>query len=147
MQYLAWIGGYTNGIGESGRTVEQQVLESTPLLEAFGNAKTIRNDNSSRFGKFTEIQFNKEGRITGAAIRTYLLERSRVVRINNPERNYHIFYQLCDGASTEERVALHLRPASEFRYLNSSSCYELEGVGNAEEYAVSFRHGFEIDVR
>jgi myosin-5 len=97
----------------------------------------VRNDNSSRFGKFTEIQFNKEGRITGAAIRTYLLERSRVVRINNPERNYHIFYQLCDGASAEERETLHLRSASEFRYLNSSSCYELDGVSNAEEYAVS----------
>lgn len=64
------------------------------MLEAFGNAKTVRNDNSSRFGKFTEIQFNKDGRISGAAIRTYLLERSRVVNIADPERNYHIFYQV-----------------------------------------------------
>ncbi len=70
-----------------------QVLESNPLLEAFGNAKTIRNDNSSRFGKFVEIQFNKTGRISGAAVRTYLLERSRVVQLTDPERNYHIFYQ------------------------------------------------------
>lgn len=71
-----------------------QVLESNPLLEAFGNAKTVRNDNSSRFGKFVEIQFNSQGRISGAAVRTYLLERSRVVQLTDPERNYHIFYQV-----------------------------------------------------
>ena len=71
-----------------------QVLESNPLLEAFGNAKTVRNDNSSRFGKFVEIQFSAKGRISGAAVRTYLLERSRVVQLTDPERNYHIFYQV-----------------------------------------------------
>jgi Myosin head (motor domain) len=76
-----------------------QVLESNPLLEAFGNAKTVRNDNSSRFGKFVEIQFSKQGRISGAAVRTYLLERSRVVQTNDPERNYHVFYQVCMHAS------------------------------------------------
>ena len=78
----------------SDRPNATQVLESNPLLEAFGNAKTIRNDNSSRFGKFVELQFNKTGRISGAAVRTYLLERSRVVQLTDPERNYHIFYQV-----------------------------------------------------
>ncbi len=72
------------------------MLESNPLLEAFGNAKTSRNDNSSRFGKYVEINFNKRGVISGAAIRTYLLERSRVVAVNAPERNYHVFYQVGD---------------------------------------------------
>ena len=83
-----------------------QVLESNPLLEAFGNAKTSRNDNSSRFGKFTEISFDAAGRVTGAAISTYLLERSRVVSVSTPERSYHIFYQLCAGASPDQRQQL-----------------------------------------
>ncbi|KAB2636686.1 myosin-9-like [Pyrus ussuriensis x Pyrus communis] len=92
MRYLAYLGG--NAAAE-GRTVEQKVLESNPVLEAFGNAKTVRNNNSSRFGKFVEIQFDKCGRISGAAIRTYLLERSRVCQISDSERNYHCFYLLC----------------------------------------------------
>ncbi len=79
------------------------MLESNPLLEAFGNAKTSRNDNSSRFGKFVEISFDPAGRVTGAAISTYLLERSRVVSVSAPERSYHIFYQLCAGASDDQK--------------------------------------------
>ncbi|QHN91855.1 hypothetical protein HN51_050177 [Arachis hypogaea] len=68
---------------------------SSPVLEAFGNAKTVRNNNSSCFGKFVEIQFDQKGRISGAAIRTYLLKRSRVCQVSDPERNYHYFYMLC----------------------------------------------------
>ncbi|GJP35900.1 hypothetical protein CLOM_g20443 [Closterium sp. NIES-68] len=132
MQYLAYMGGRASS---DGRTIESQVLESNPLLEAFGNAKTVRNNNSSRFGKFVEIQFDRAGRISGAAVRTYLLERSRVVQIADPERNYHAFYQLCCGASEEERARLKLGAAETYHYLNQSNCYEIPGKdSNAVEY-------------
>ena len=87
MNYLAYVGGHTDAASSGEKTVEQQLLQSNPLLEAFGNAKTIRNNNSSRFGKYMEIQFDAKLRISGAAIKTYLLERSRVVSINDPERS------------------------------------------------------------
>jgi hypothetical protein len=127
MQYLAFLGGYAtggnfdagNGSDGSGG-VESKVLESNPLLEAFGNAKTVRNYNSSRFGKFTEIQFDSQWRIVGAAVRTYLLERSRVVAVNDPERNYHVFYQLCAGASDDEKKRLHLTQPQDFRCVSRS---------------------------
>ncbi|PSS05003.1 Myosin-9 like, partial [Actinidia chinensis var. chinensis] len=90
MRYLAFLGG--RKVTE-GRTVEQQVLESNPVLEAFGNAKTVRNNNSSRFGKFVEIQFDKHGRISGAAIRTYLLERSRMFPKSTHETFSNKLYQ------------------------------------------------------
>eukprot|EP00850_Spirogloea_muscicola_P024021 SM000424S15774 [mRNA] locus=s424:4361:16524:- [translate_table: standard] len=141
MQYLAYMGGRAS---EDGRTVESQVLESNPLLEAFGNAKTVRNDNSSRFGKFVELQFDKSGRLSGAAVRTYLLERSRVVQIADPERNYHCFYQLCAGAAAEERAAYKLTSAETYHYLNQSKCYELPGKeSNASEYAKT-KHAMDV---
>ncbi|XP_051151183.1 myosin-15 isoform X2 [Andrographis paniculata] len=134
MQYLTYVGGRA---ADDDITVEQQVLESNPLLEAFGNARTLRNDNSSRFGKFVEIQFDPNGRISGAAIRTYLLERSRVVQITDRERNYHCFYQLC--ASGRDAEKYNLGHPSEFHYLNQSKTYDLDGVSNAEEYAKTRR--------
>ncbi|XP_047939592.1 myosin-17-like [Salvia hispanica] len=135
MRYLAYLGGRS---GVEGRTVEQQVLESNPVLEAFGNAKTVRNNNSSRFGKFVEIQFDKSGRISGAAVRTYLLERSRVCQISDPERNYHCFYLLC-AAPPEEREKYKLGSPESFHYLNQSKCYKLDGVSDAEEYLATRR--------
>uniref|UniRef100_A0A0E0NZR0 Uncharacterized protein n=2 Tax=Oryza rufipogon TaxID=4529 RepID=A0A0E0NZR0_ORYRU len=132
MRYLAHLGGRS---GVEGRTVEQQ---SNPVLEAFGNAKTVRNNNSSRFGKFVEIQFDKTGRISGAAIRTYLLERSRVCQINTPERNYHCFYFLC-AAPPEDTQRYKLADARSFHYLNQSSCIEVEGINDAEEYLATRR--------
>ncbi|XP_041007510.1 myosin-17-like isoform X2 [Juglans microcarpa x Juglans regia] len=135
MRYLAYLGGRS---GVEGRTVEQQVLESNPVLEAFGNAKTVRNNNSSRFGKFVEIQFDKSGRISGAAVRTYLLERSRVCQISNPERNYHCFYLLC-AAPPEDREKYKLGNPKSFHYLNQSDCYELDAIDDAHEYLATRR--------
>ncbi|KAL6851666.1 hypothetical protein ACP4OV_020230 [Aristida adscensionis] len=130
MRYLAFLGGRSR---TGGRTVEQQVLESNPVLEAFGNAKTVRNNNSSRFGKFVEIQFDISGKISGAAIRTYLLERSRVCQINAPERNYHCFYFLC-AAPSEDIKKYKLADPSSFHYLNQSTCIKVDGINDAEEY-------------
>ncbi|XP_018717052.1 myosin-6 [Eucalyptus grandis] len=130
MRYLAYMGG--RAVAE-GRTVEQQVLESNPVLEAFGNAKTVRNNNSSRFGKFVEIQFDQRGRISGAAVRTYLLERSRVCQISDPERNYHCFYMLC-AAPQEDIQRFKLGHPRTFHYLNQSNCFALDGVDDSKEY-------------
>ncbi|KAG2395262.1 Myosin-11 Myosin XI [Vigna angularis] len=135
MRYLAFLGGRA---ATEGRTVEQQVLESNPVLEAFGNAKTVRNNNSSRFGKFVEIQFDKSGRISGAAIRTYLLERSRVCQINDPERNYHCFYFLC-AAPQEEIDKYKLGSPTTFHYLNQSKCYDLADISDSREYLATRR--------
>lgn len=136
MHYLAYMGGRVAVEGR--RTVEQQVLESNPVLEAFGNAKTLRNNNSSRFGKFVEIQFDQRGKISGAAIRTYLLERSRVCQLSDPERNYHCFYMLC-AAPPEDVERYKLGKPSTFHYLNQSNCYELHGVDESEEYLATRR--------
>ncbi|KAI4326405.1 hypothetical protein MLD38_031725 [Melastoma candidum] len=135
MRYLAYMGGRA---ADEGRSVEQQVLESNPVLEAFGNAKTVRNNNSSRFGKFVEIQFDQRGRISGAAIRAYLLERSRVCQVSDPERNYHCFYMLC-AAPQEEVEKFKLGPPNTFHYLNQSDCYELEGLDESKEYLATRR--------
>jgi myosin-5 len=103
------------------------------VLEAFGNAKTVKNNNSSRFGKFVEIQFDKRGKISGAAIRTYLLERSRVCQVSDPERNYHCFYMLC-AAPPEEAKKFKVGDPRTFHYLNQTNCYEVSNVDDAREY-------------
>ncbi|KAI4304547.1 hypothetical protein MLD38_040041 [Melastoma candidum] len=139
MRYLAYMGGRA---ASEGRSVEQQVLESNPVLEAFGNAKTVRNNNSSRFGKFVEIQFDQKGRISGAAIRTYLLERSRVCQVSDPERNYHCFYMLC-AAPKEDVERFKVGPPRTFHYLNQSNCFELDGVDESKEY-IATRKAMEI---
>ncbi|XP_058851135.1 unconventional myosin-Vc-like isoform X1 [Acipenser ruthenus] len=108
--------------------VEDKVLASNPITEAIGNAKTTRNDNSSRFGKYTEISFDRRYQIIGANMRTYLLEKSRVVFQSENERNYHIFYQLCASANQPEFKNLKLVSADEFRYTCMGGKMYIDGV-------------------
>ncbi|KAG7092220.1 hypothetical protein E1B28_008587 [Marasmius oreades] len=117
--------------------IERQILATNPILEAFGNAKTTRNDNSSRFGKYIQILFDGKQEIVGARIRTYLLERSRIVFQPPTERNYHIFYQLCAGAPLKERKDLGLdTDITKFHYLKQGGPHStpIAGVDDAEEF-------------
>ncbi|XP_045469872.1 myosin-VIIa-like [Harmonia axyridis] len=114
--------------------IEQQILEANPILEAFGNAKTVRNDNSSRFGKYMNINFDQRGVIECAEIKQYLLEKSRIVSLNEGERNYHIFYCLCAGLSKDEKKKLGLGDASSYSYLNGGKTLKLDGVDEEEEF-------------
>eukprot|EP00002_Diphylleia_rotans_P010717 TRINITY_DN2126_c0_g1_i5.p1 TRINITY_DN2126_c0_g1~~TRINITY_DN2126_c0_g1_i5.p1 ORF type:complete len:1393 (+),score=341.23 TRINITY_DN2126_c0_g1_i5:43-4221(+) len=130
MKFLVKVGGRSDLGGE----IEDRILQSNPLMEAFGNAKTIRNNNSSRFGKFMEMQFNKELFISGSKIETYLLEQSRIVNQSPNERNYHIFYQLCAGTNAAEREKLHLEAAEHYYYLRQGNACKIEGIDDAEEF-------------
>uniref|UniRef100_A0A3P9A6M1 Unconventional myosin-VI n=1 Tax=Esox lucius TaxID=8010 RepID=A0A3P9A6M1_ESOLU len=102
----------------TGQDIDERIVEANPLLEAFGNAKTVRNNNSSRFGKFVEIHFNEKNAVVGGFVSHYLLEKSRICQQSQEERNYHIFYRLCAGASEDIRTKLHLGSPDAFRYLN-----------------------------
>lgn len=113
---------------------EEQILATNPIMEAFGNAKTTRNDNSSRFGKYIEIMFDESTNIIGAKIRTYLLERSRLVFQPLKERNYHIFYQLVAGASDQQRQDLSILPVEQFEYLNQGGSPVIDGVDDRAEF-------------
>ncbi|KAJ2550086.1 Myosin type-2 heavy chain 1, partial [Coemansia sp. RSA 1933] len=118
--------------------VEEQILATNPVLEAFGNAKTTRNDNSSRFGKFLEIRFNERHAIEAAYIRTYLLERSRLVYQPPTERNYHVFYQLlaaADSGADFERLGLAGRTWESFHYTSQGGNGSIAGVDDAVEFA------------
>jgi myosin-5 len=131
MKYLAGLGGGTG--------MEDRVLETNPILEAFGNAKTLHNNNSSRFGKLAEIFFNGRHAICGAQLTTYLLEKSRVVHQLPGERGFHVFYQLCAGAGAEERAECRLPPPAQalerFAYLSGSGCTAIAGVDDAAAFA------------
>ncbi|CAM6041637.1 unnamed protein product [Sphagnum compactum] len=128
MQYLAALGG--------GGGLEDEILQTNPILEAFGNAKTLRNDNSSRFGKLIDIHFDNSGKICGAKIQTYLLEKSRVVQQASGERSYHVFYQLCAGADPGLQECVKLRPAQEYHYLNQSDCLSIDNIDDAEQFHI-----------
>lgn len=114
MQYLAAV---VPGGGSASAVITEQILEAAPLLEAFGNARTVRNDNSSRFGKYLEVYF-KHGAIIGAKMTQYLLEKSRIVTQAAGERNYHVFYELLGEMSPTERNKYGLLEAEKYFYLN-----------------------------
>ncbi|XP_076124385.1 unconventional myosin-Vc [Alosa pseudoharengus] len=119
--------------------VEDKVLASNPITEAIGNAKTTRNDNSSRFGKYTEISFDQRHQIIGANMRTYLLEKSRVVFQSENERNYHIFYQLCACADQPDFKHLRLLSADQFQYTCLGGATEIDGVDDRADMAETRR--------
>ncbi|KAG5440194.1 hypothetical protein PCANB_001763 [Pneumocystis canis] len=123
--------------------LEQQILQANYILEAFGNAQTVRNNNSSRFGKFIRIEFNSKGQISSANIDWYLLEKSRVIQQNTSERNYHVFYQLLAGASKELKRKLFLENSiDDFVFLKKSSKYidgesfTIMGFSEDEQYSI-----------
>ncbi|XP_019389108.1 PREDICTED: unconventional myosin-Va isoform X10 [Crocodylus porosus] len=128
MRYFATVSG-----SASEANVEEKVLASNPIMESIGNAKTTRNDNSSRFGKYIEIGFDKRYRIIGANMRTYLLEKSRVVFQAEEERNYHIFYQLCASAALSEFKTLRLGNANYFHYTKQGGNPVIDGIDDAKE--------------
>ncbi|CAI4054502.1 myosin 4 SKDI_01G0420 [Saccharomyces kudriavzevii IFO 1802] len=114
--------------------IESQILATNPIMEAFGNAKTTRNDNSSRFGKYLQILFDENTTIKGSKIRTYLLEKSRLVYQPETERNYHIFYQILEGLPEPLKQELHLSSAKDYHYTNQGGEPNIAGIDDAQEY-------------
>jgi len=131
MQYIAQV----SGGNEKVEYVKSVILDSNPLLEAFGNAKTLRNNNSSRFGKYMEIYFDNKGDPIGGSVTNYLLEKSRVVYQQPGERNYHIFYQLIFGADQRMQQQYQLYSPENFHYMNQSNCYNVDDIDDPRDFA------------
>ncbi|XP_073674988.1 unconventional myosin-If [Garra rufa] len=132
-----YIMGYISKVSGGGAKVQhvkEIILQSNPLLEAFGNAKTVRNNNSSRFGKYFEIQFSRGGEPDGGKISNFLLEKSRVVSQNENERNFHIFYQLIDGCTPQQREELGIMTPDYYYYLNQSGTYKVDGTNDSKDF-------------
>ncbi|CAI5645537.1 unnamed protein product [Oreochromis niloticus] len=118
----------------SSQHVKDIILQSNPLLEAFGNAKTLRNNNSSRFGKYFEIQFSSGGEPDGGKISNFLLEKSRVVMRNPGERSFHIFYQLIEGATSQQKNSLGITSLDYYSYLNQSGSYKVDDINDKSDF-------------
>lgn len=130
-------GSPSNSFPEGSVSIEQQVLQSNPILESFGNARTIRNDNSSRFGKYIDIRFTRSGKLSGASIETYLLEKVRLIHPGAGERNYHVFYQFLSSATAAEREAFLLgrRGFTDFKLLSQSGTFDRrDGVSDQDNH-------------
>ncbi|XP_060576801.1 unconventional myosin-Ie-like isoform X2 [Ruditapes philippinarum] len=130
MSYISKV----SGGGATVQRVKDIILESNPLLEAFGNAKTVRNNNSSRFGKYVEIQFSRGGEPDGGKISNFLLEKSRVVSQNLDERNFHIFYQLCAGTDKTQKEQMGIANPDYYCYLNQSGAFSVDGIDDVKEF-------------
>jgi len=130
IQYLASIAGRSGAEGK----LEQQLLQCNPLLEALGNAKTTKNDNSSRFGKFIKITFGNNGFISGGSIVSYLLEKNRVVKQGRDERSFHIFYQICEALPPAEKSRLKLTTPDDFEFFNKSGCVRVPSVNDTKDF-------------
>ncbi|XP_056644974.1 unconventional myosin-IXa-like isoform X3 [Diorhabda sublineata] len=120
--------------GSHGSGVEQTILSAGPVLEAFGNAKTAHNNNSSRFGKFIQVNYKENGMVHGAVVQKYLLEKSRICSQGRYERNYHVFYYLLEGANEQEKQQLHLKRPDQYYYLNKS-CSALDNTDESYEFS------------
>jgi myosin protein heavy chain len=138
IQYLTIVASSKTGKQIASGELENQLLQANPLLEAFGNAKTVKNDNSSRFGKFIRINFDNSGFIAGANIETYLLEKARVVRQSPEERTFHIFYQLLNGASLDYRNELLLESMDSYKYLSNGQV-NVNGVVDSDAFHDSLK--------
>ncbi|CAN9128242.1 unnamed protein product [Alternaria alternata] len=131
MQYIANVSGGSNS---SIQEIKDMVLATNPLLESFGNAKTLRNNNSSRFGKYLEIHFNAQGEPVGANINNYLLEKTRVTGQITNERNFHIFYQFTKAASSQYREIFGLQQPQAYLYTSKSKCFDVPGIDDHAEF-------------
>ncbi|KAK7007034.1 microfilament motor [Favolaschia claudopus] len=131
MQYIAEVSG---GQDSSIQEIKDMVLATNPLLESFGCAKTLRNNNSSRHGKYLEIMFNTHGEPVGAQITNYLLEKGRVVGQIENERDFHIFYQFTKGATDEQREMFGLQGPEAYVYTSQSNCLDVAGIDDIEDY-------------
>ncbi|KYK56697.1 myosin-5 [Drechmeria coniospora] len=131
IQYIANVSGEQSG---DIKKIKEMVLATNPLLESFGNAKTLRNNNSSRFGKYLQIYFNSTGEPVGADITNYLLESSRVVGQITNERNFHIFYQFTKGSSAKYRRDFGIQKPETYVYTNRSKCFDVDGIDDVADF-------------